>query len=90
MAATPYQIELTPAQLDVLRQLSEDTGKTMRDLIFEALEHYADAERTLKANGTGAQSLLDRLNRKGLVGCLQDGPTDLSTNPAHMEGFGRD
>ena len=23
-----------------------------------------------------------------LVGCLEDGPSDLSTNPSYMEGFG--
>ena len=25
-----------------------------------------------------------------LVGCVRGGPRDLSTNPKHMEGFGRD
>ena len=35
------------------------------------------------------QSLKDRLEAKGLLGCLAGGPTDLSENPVHMEGFGR-
>ncbi len=30
----------------------------------------------------------DVLSRAGLIGCLKGGPTDLATNPAHMEGFG--
>ena len=24
------------------------------------------------------------------IGCIKDGPSDLSTNPKYMEGFGRD
>lgn len=33
------------------------------------------------------------LNRAGLIGCIKSAshtPTDLSTNPVHMEGFGRE
>lgn len=84
----PYQIELTPAEFALLRNLSADTGKTMHELVSEALQQYApDVRRT---NGEHKSTLLERLNRKGLVGCLRGGPPDLSTNPIHMEGFGRD
>ena len=30
-------------------------------------------------------AILDRF-----IGCIKDAPSDLSTNPKHMEGFGRD
>lgn len=33
-------------------------------------------------------SLLDRMQH--LVGIIEDGPTDLSTNPKYMEDFGKD
>ncbi|TWT73845.1 hypothetical protein Pla123a_37390 [Posidoniimonas polymericola] len=36
------------------------------------------------------QNALEAFERLGLVGCIKDGPNDLSTNPKHMEGFGRD
>jgi len=38
-------------------------------------------------------SAYDVAHRAGLIGCLKGtrhSPTDLSTNPKHMEGFGRD
>ena len=35
-------------------------------------------------------SCLDIARRVGLVGVYKDAPSDLSTNPKHMEGFGRD
>lgn len=36
------------------------------------------------------RTLYDALAARGLIGCITDGPEDLSTNPKHMEGFGRD
>jgi hypothetical protein len=39
------------------------------------------------------ETAFDRLERAGLIGCLNGmpgTPTDLSTNPKHMEGFGHD
>jgi hypothetical protein len=32
------------------------------------------------------KSLYDVLSERGMLGCF-DGPTDLATNPRHMEGF---
>jgi hypothetical protein len=47
-------------------------------------------------HATGAtlaeETAFDRLEKAGLIGCLKGvpgTPTDLSTNPKHMEGFGR-
>lgn len=34
------------------------------------------------------ESFGERLAEKGLLGCLAGGPSDLSANPAYMEGFG--
>lgn len=36
------------------------------------------------------ESCLDIARRIGIVGVYSDAPHDLSTNPKHMEGFGRD
>jgi hypothetical protein len=40
-----------------------------------------------ETNGQRERTLFDVLNERGILGCF-DGPTDLSTNPKHMEGFG--
>ena len=39
------------------------------------------------------ETAFDVANRAGLIGCIKGSPrspSDLSTNPKHMEGFGRD
>jgi hypothetical protein len=36
------------------------------------------------------ESCYDLAARLGLIGIAKDTPPDLSTNPRHMEGFGRD
>ncbi len=35
------------------------------------------------------ETLFDVLDEAGLVGIVKDAPPDLSTNPKHMEGFGK-
>jgi hypothetical protein len=41
-------------------------------------------------NRVPKESCLDMARRLGLIGVYKDAPPDLSTNPEHMEGFGRD
>lgn len=39
------------------------------------------------------ETAFDLSSRAGLIGCIEGAPgspTDLSTNPQHMEGFGRE
>jgi hypothetical protein len=47
-----------------------------------------------KSAGRGEEAkvrtLFDAFSEHGLVGFMTDGPTDLSTNPKYMEGFGQD
>ena len=76
--------------LETLASLSgKDPGELLRELLHEAI-----AER--KRNGEtehpkdGDETLYEALNRQGLIGCVEGLPADLSTNPKHMEGFGRD
>jgi len=42
------------------------------------------------ANGVpdATPTLFERLSAKGLLGCCEGGPDDLSSNPKHLEGFG--
>jgi len=54
----------------------------------ELIRQWRQSIRTSdNQNGTSA-SFADRLKKAGLLGALQGGPDDLSSNPQHMEGFG--
>lgn len=70
-------------------ELTLATGLSAADVLREALSEYAAG----RSNGSrpdreGSESVYDVLVRTGLLGCIKDGPHDLSTNPIHMEGFG--
>ena len=54
----------------------------------ETLENLASRWREAATPSPEGGSLLDRLRADGLVGAVNSGIGDLSTNPAHMEGFG--
>lgn len=85
MATNPSDIQLTEAQRSLLADLSEQTGRPWPDLLeelFSRLPRLAP-NRPGKAN----KSLYETLHARGMVGSFE-GPTDLSTNPEHMEGFG--
>jgi hypothetical protein len=72
--------------------------KSLKGLSPEQLERLRRAlDAELDRNGTrsaaGEETAFDVLNRAGLIGCIEGSPrtpTDLSTNPRHLEGFGRD
>ena len=68
------------------RELEIEAGrKGVRpsDIVREALEEHV--RRRLPR-----ESCLDIAHRIGLIGSAKGLPSDLSTNPEHMEGFGRD
>jgi hypothetical protein len=58
-------------------------GVRPSDVVREALEERLRS-RTPRLN---CRQLAERL---GLIGSAKGLPTDLSTNPKHMKGFGRD
>jgi Arc/MetJ-type ribon-helix-helix transcriptional regulator len=51
------------------------------------------ATSAAQATADAEETAFDVASRAGLIGCIQSAPrspTDLSTNPKHMEGFGRE
>ena len=65
-----------------LADLSRASGRSESDLVREALErHLRDAEPPL--------TCYELARRIGLIGSASGLPPDLSTNPRHMEGFGK-
>ena len=70
---------LSPEQLATLR--GELDTKLASSSLQTRATHVTPTEETA----------FDRLEKAGLIGCLKGTPgtpTDLSTNPKHMEGFG--
>lgn len=73
-----------PAELtDAVDRLAARTHQSRSELIRQALQTYVQERQT----DTGTASLLDAV--PDLVGCFAGGPPDLSTNPAHLAGFGQ-
>jgi hypothetical protein len=67
------------------QQLEAEASRRMLPksaLVREALERSFKRPRQ-----TRRQSAFDRVN--DLCGIIKDGPTDMSTNPKYMDGFGK-
>jgi hypothetical protein len=89
MATSIHQIELTPEQFSLLSDLASRTGRSQQEVLSEALCSYEPVATNGGVSKTAkAESVYDVLHRKGLIGSIDDGPADLSTNPKYMEGFG--
>lgn len=46
------------------------------------------AQQSMPEPAKNGESLYERTQRAGLIGCIKNGPPDLSSNPKYMEGFG--
>jgi metal-responsive CopG/Arc/MetJ family transcriptional regulator len=58
-------------------------GVSPSDVVREAIEKHLRQQKP-------RETCLDIARRIGILGIYKDAPHDLSTNPKHMEGFGRD
>ena len=68
---------------DLNERLEEEAARKMlpkSSLVREALEHLLKRQRSKK-------TAFDRV--KNLCGIIKDGPSDMSTNPRYMDGFGK-
>lgn len=91
MAIDTAQIQLSDADRRLLAEIAEATGKPWSEVLNAALDEFRRHQPAKAAQkGRVVESVYDRLKASGLLGCLQGGPSDLSTNPAYMEGFGED
>ena len=76
----------------LLSSLSTLSPEQLATLRRELDSKLASGRGTTQANKPAPEeTVFDVLKRAGLIGCLKgmpDTPTDLSTNPKHMEGFG--
>ncbi len=86
MATTPNEISLSAEQQQQLAALADRADKPWQQVFAEALAAYVPPAKA--NNGNESESFFDAASRLGLIGCLEGGPEDLSTNPKYMEGFG--
>lgn len=92
MAIEHEKIELNDEDRAQLALAAQQSGKPWRQLLNEIVAALTTVQRTSKqlhAEVVSSPSLLDRLLALGAVGMIKDGPSDLSTNKQHMDGFGR-
>jgi len=88
MSTDFHSIALTSEQQLQLAMLSERTGKSPSDLINQLLAECAASAPTVKTVSNGG-TLYDAFAADGSIGMIKDGPSDMSTNPKYMEGFGQ-
>lgn len=84
-------IEITPEQKARLERLAEQQGVSPDTAVRAVVERGLETSRVREERGgteekSQAGSFLDGLEH--LVGSVE-GPSDLSSNPDHMKGYGR-
>jgi len=99
MATDPRDIQLTGTQRRLLAKLADNTGRPWTQLLNEVLDRLPTSVLA-RTNGKSdkeesdkrelGRTLYDAFAEKRLIGCIHSGTGDLSTNPKHMEGFGKD
>ncbi len=89
MATNDHIFRLTDEQIRLLSDLSDHTGRSPQMILSEAMREYHPSRADRHENGSNGETVYNSLVRAGLIGCIKDGPDDLSTNPQYyMEGFG--
>ena len=75
-------------------QLARMQGTSEADVVRQALDAYCATQAgqgpASRDESHDGETWYDRFERAGLIGCIKDGPGDMSTNPKYFEGFGRD
>lgn len=78
-----FGMRLTPAQKAKIERLSHQKGTNQKEAVLEAVDESLNENLPVEVR---EGSFLDGIED---VIASVEGPGDLSTNPAHMEGFGR-
>ncbi len=87
MSTDFHSIALSSEQQFQLALLARQTGKSPHDLIDQML---AQCEATTTTNGeSSGRTFYDAFAVDRSIGMVKGDPTDMSTNPKYMEGFGR-
>ena len=88
MATDPTDIQIDPARRQKVNELAERNGTSASSIVAEALDEYLNGH--LPPRTEDGETLYDIATRRGAIGMIKGGPSDMSTNPKYMEGFGED
>jgi len=81
-------IALTITQRQQLAKLAEWTGKSPSELLDQLLKQFP-VPASIGNGEEGPRTLYDAFAEDGSIGMVKGGPTDVSTNPKYMQGFGQ-
>jgi Arc/MetJ-type ribon-helix-helix transcriptional regulator len=76
-------IRLSKKHRATLQRLAKQRAQSASDVVRDAIDKLAEIEVPIR-------SCYDLLKKTKAIGIMKHGPKDLSTNPKHLEGFGRD
>ena len=83
MSASRITVRIEQELQKRLETIAQASGKTESEVVRAALGDYLARERTMP-------TCFDLFKKTGAIGCVKGGPTDVSTHPKHMRGFGRE
>jgi hypothetical protein len=81
-------IRLDDESRQQIEELSRAVGASPSTVIRTAVDSYYRTTQKRRRGRAKRETVYDIMLRAGLIGCIKDGPPDLSTNPKYMEGFG--
>jgi plasmid stabilization system protein ParE len=79
--------------LSSIKALSPDQMRRLARELQTRLATPGERPASVKSAADAEGTAYDLASRAGLIGCIKgapSSPTDLATNPKHMEGFGGD
>ena len=82
-----FGMRVTPTQKEKIKRLAERRGTTQKAAVLEAVERELAEDGAEEAQ---PESALEQIADLVGVEADSDAPTDLSTNPKHMEDYGKD
>ena len=85
-----FGMRLTPDQKAQIERLAEQRDSTQKDAVMQLVEQAVVDDEEEEPIEAEPGSFLEAAG--DLIGSIDDPdvPTDLSSNPKHMEGYGRD
>ncbi len=89
MAIQSEDIKLDTHSRSLLEQLAKENGASVSDILGTALEEYAK-KKTRRREYDSKLTCYDIAQQAGIIGMVEDAPSDLSYNPQYLDGFGRD
>lgn len=86
---TQYYPSMNTLTIKIPETLEQDLIRLSKQAHISKSELVRQALQVFLARGQSAVPFVSALDQAGdLVGCFSGGPTDLSTNPEHLNGFG--